>query len=60
MDAKRLAMAKRQGATATVDSSKGNTLEIIMKLTYDLGIDTAIEAVGMPAMFELCQENCRS
>ena len=27
-----------------------------MKMTGDRGVDTAIEAVGIPATFELCQE----
>jgi alcohol dehydrogenase len=27
-----------------------------MKLTSGLGVDTAIEAVGVPATFELCQQ----
>lgn len=27
-----------------------------MKLTRDLGVDTAIEAVGIPATFELCEK----
>ena len=56
-DDNRLAVAKRFGATATVNSSDGQALQKIMKLTPDeRGVDTAIEAVGVPATFELCQQ----
>ena len=57
LDDNRLAVAKRFGATATVNSSDGQALQKIMKLTPDeRGVDTAIEAVGVPATFELCQQ----
>jgi alcohol dehydrogenase len=56
LDDARLAVAKRLGATATVNSSDGNAADAVMKLTAGLGVDTAIEAVGVPATFELCQD----
>ena len=56
IDANRLDVAKRFGATATVDSSDGHAAEQVMKLTGGRGVDTAIEAVGVPATFELCAE----
>jgi len=56
LDDGRLAVAKRFGATTTVNSSNGLACEAVMNLTGQLGVDTAIEAVGVPATFELCQQ----
>ena len=56
LDDGRLAVAKKFGATDTVNSSNGKAAEAVMQLTSGLGVDTAIEAVGVPATFELCQE----
>jgi alcohol dehydrogenase len=56
VDAKRLDIATRLGATATIDSTAGNVLETIRQLTAGRGVDTAIEAVGIPATFELCEQ----
>src|SRR5580658_2004260 len=56
LDDNRLAVAKRFGATATINSADDKAAETVMKLTGDLGVDTAIEAVGIPATFELCEK----
>jgi alcohol dehydrogenase len=56
LDDNRLDVAKRFGATASVNSADGKALATIMKMTGGRGVDTAIEAVGIPATFELCQE----
>lgn len=56
LDDSRLAVARRFGATAIVNSSDGQAAAAVMKLTGQLGVDTAIEAVGVPATFELCQQ----
>ncbi len=56
LDDGRLAVAKRFGATATINSGDGHAAEAVMKLTARRGVDTAIEAVGVPATFELCQQ----
>jgi alcohol dehydrogenase len=56
LDDNRLEVAKRFGATSVVNSGDGNALDVIMKLTGGAGVDTAIEAVGIPATFELCQQ----
>ena len=56
LDDNRLSVAKRFGATATVNSADGSAAKQVMKLTEGRGVDTAIEAVGIPATFELCQE----
>jgi alcohol dehydrogenase len=56
LDENRLAVAKKFGATATVNSSNGNAIEKIMQITGGRGVDTAIEAVGIPATFEMCEK----
>jgi alcohol dehydrogenase len=56
MDANRLACAKRFGATACIDPRTGDVADAVMKLTDGAGVDCAVEAVGVPATFELCQQ----
>lgn len=56
LDDNRLEVATRFGATAVVNGRDGKALDAIMKLTGGSGVDTAIEAVGVPATFELCQQ----
>ena len=56
LDDNRLAVGKRFGATATINSADGKAAEKVMKLTGGRGVDTAIEGVGIPATFELCCE----
>ncbi|MDB5394832.1 MAG: alcohol dehydrogenase [Rhodospirillales bacterium] len=56
LDDNRLETAKRFGATGTINSVDGNAAETVMKMTAGRGVDTAIEAVGIPATFELCEK----
>ena len=56
LDDNRLAVGKKFGATATVNSADGTAAQQVMMLTGGRGVDTAIEAVGIPATFELCQD----
>ncbi len=56
LDENRLEVAKRFGATSIVNSGDGKAVETIMKMTGRRGVDTAIEAVGIPATFELCEK----
>lgn len=56
LDDNRLAVAKRFGATQTVNSSNGNAVETIKQMTAGRGVDTAVEAVGIPATFGFCQQ----
>jgi alcohol dehydrogenase len=56
LDANRLAVAKRLGATGTINSGDGKAAETVKKMTGGRGVDTVIEAVGVPATFELCQQ----
>jgi len=37
-------------------STDGKAAEALIKLTAGRGVDTAIEAVGIPATFELCEQ----
>jgi alcohol dehydrogenase len=55
LDDNRLAVAKRFGATAVVNSADGKAAEAVLALTGGIGVDSAIEAVGIPATFELCE-----
>lgn len=55
LDDARLEVAQRLGATATINSAGGTAREKIMAVAGERGIDTAIEAVGIPATFELCE-----
>lgn len=56
LDDNRLEIARKFGATDTINSTDGKAVEAVMKLTGDAGVDTAIEAVGIPATFELCEK----
>src|SRR5580704_6499321 len=49
----RLDAAKQFGADVTVNNGREDPLEVIKGLTGGLGADVAIEAVGLPATFEL-------
>jgi alcohol dehydrogenase len=55
LDPKRLAIAKSFGATHVIDSRDDRAEEAVRKIVGDQGVDTAIEAVGIPATFELCE-----
>jgi alcohol dehydrogenase len=56
LDENRLAVAELFGATDTVNSSDGKAAKRILELTGNQGVDVAIEAVGIPATFDICQE----
>lgn len=56
LDDNRLGVATRFGATAVVNSGDGKAAEAVMKLTGGRGVDTAMEAVGIPDTFELCEK----
>jgi alcohol dehydrogenase len=55
----RLDVAKQFGADFTVNNGREDAVAICRRLTDDLGVDVAIEAVGVPATFELCTELVR-
>ncbi|CAN5286705.1 zinc-dependent alcohol dehydrogenase family protein [soil metagenome] len=56
VDDNRLNVAKTFGATHIINSSKGDAVKQVMEITNSRGVDAAIEAVGIPATFELCEE----
>lgn len=56
VDDNRLEVSKRLGATATVNSRREDAVQAVMRMTDGTGADAAIEAVGVPATFELCTD----
>jgi alcohol dehydrogenase len=56
IDDGRLEIARQFGATETINSAHENAADRIKALTGGRGVDTAIEAVGIPATFVLCQD----
>ena len=55
VDDNRLAVAMKFGATKAVNNSDGKGVEKVMALTGNRGVDVAMEAVGIPASFDICQ-----
>jgi alcohol dehydrogenase len=56
LDDNRLAVAKQFGATTVINSTDGKAVEKVLALTAGQGVDVAIEAVGVAATFDICQE----
>jgi alcohol dehydrogenase len=54
-DTNRLAVARSFGATRLVAASDAGAVATVMALTAGEGVDVAIEAVGIPASFDVCQ-----
>jgi alcohol dehydrogenase len=50
----RLEKALEFGADSTINNGREDALATIMELTNGLGVDVAVEAVGVPETFELC------
>jgi alcohol dehydrogenase len=59
LDDKRLAFAKEIGATHGVNSGDSDWKEQVIALTDGYGVDVAIEAVGLPATFDMCTQLVR-
>jgi len=55
VDANRLEVAKQLGATTLINSADGTAVTQVMALTNGAGADVVIEAVGVPATFDICQ-----
>jgi alcohol dehydrogenase len=55
-DDNRLEVAARFGATTTINATDGKAVEKVMAKTGGRGVDTAIEAVGVPASFLTCED----
>jgi alcohol dehydrogenase len=56
LDDNRLEVSSRFGATTTINNKDGKAVEKVMKMTGGRGVDTAIEAVGVPATFITCED----
>ncbi len=56
LDDNRLEVAKRLGATQSINSRDGQAAQRVMALTDSRGVDVAVEAVGIPATFDICQD----
>jgi S-(hydroxymethyl)mycothiol dehydrogenase len=52
LDDRKLAWAREFGATHTINASAGDPVEKIKELTGGFGVDVAIEAVGLPGVYE--------
>ena len=50
----RLEKALEFGADSTINNSREDAVARVMELTEGLGVDVAVEAVGVPETFELC------
>jgi alcohol dehydrogenase len=55
VDENRLNVAKEFGATQVIDNTDNKAVEKIMSLTQGLGVDIAVEAIGLPLTFNICQ-----
>jgi alcohol dehydrogenase len=55
LDDNRLRIAQGFGATTVINSGNGKAVERVLELTGGTGVDVAVEAVGMPATFDICQ-----
>ena len=59
LDDNRLDQAKNFGATDSVNSGDADWMDQVRAMTDGLGVDVAIEAVGIPATFEACTKIVR-
>ena len=59
LDDNRIAQAKTFGATDGVNSGAADWFDQVMAMTDGLGVDTVIEAVGIPATWDMCQKIVR-
>jgi alcohol dehydrogenase len=56
LDDNRLEVARSLGATQAVNSKDGKAVDAVMSLTANKGVDVAIEAVGTPVTFGICED----
>ena len=59
LDQNRLEQAKTFGATDAVNSGDSSWKDEVLAMTDGLGVDVAIEAVGIPQTFEMCTQLIR-
>ncbi|WP_025144263.1 zinc-dependent alcohol dehydrogenase family protein [Pedobacter jeongneungensis] len=56
LDENRLELAKQLGATHTINSASENLSSQIKNIVGEEGVDVAIEAVGIPQTWDICQQ----
>ena len=56
LDDNRLQLAKELGATHTINSGTTNVAKATTEIVGTEGVDVAIEAVGLPATWNICQK----
>ena len=59
LDDNRLELAQTFGATDAVNSADPDWRAKVMAMTDGLGVDTSVEAVGIPATFDMCVDIIR-
>lgn len=55
LDANRLEVARTFGATRVINNSDGQAAARVLELTGGRGVDVAMEAIGLPSTFDICQ-----
>lgn len=55
LDPNRLGVARELGATDTINSGTTDAVAAVMQMTGGRGVDVAIEAVGIPQTFAICE-----
>ncbi|HEY7018418.1 MAG TPA: zinc-dependent alcohol dehydrogenase family protein [Gaiellaceae bacterium] len=60
LDPGRLETALELGADVAIENGREDAVERVLELTGGVGADVVIEAVGVPATFELCTELVRA
>lgn len=55
VDDNRLEVSRTFGATKVINNGDGKAVEKVMAHTRNRGVDVAIEAIGIPASFDVCQ-----
>ncbi|SFU85616.1 zinc-dependent alcohol dehydrogenase family protein [Xenorhabdus koppenhoeferi] len=55
-DDNRLHVAQQFGANTIINPARQNVVAEIQKITDGIGVDVAIECVGIPATFKICQD----
>ena len=55
VDDNRLEVARKVGASQAINNGNGKAVEQVMALTDNRGVDVAIEAIGIPVSFDICQ-----
>lgn len=56
LDENRLRMAKEMGATHIINSGTEDAVARVLEITEGRGVDCAIEAVGLSATWDICQQ----